>query len=79
MVVDHSLRTDDVAETVVRVVWPLDGAGLTRKLDNGSEFAHKVMDRWAYEDGVELDFSPSDTPTDNAMVDASTADSGRSV
>jgi putative transposase len=29
----------------------------TIKSDNGSEFISKVMDKWAYERGVELDFS----------------------
>ncbi|WP_146091752.1 integrase core domain-containing protein, partial [Xanthomonas dyei] len=40
------------------------------KVDNGSEFAGKVMDRWAYENGVELDFSRRGTPTDNALVES---------
>lgn len=40
------------------------------KVDNGSEFAGKVMDRWAYENSVELDFSRRGTPTDNAMVES---------
>ncbi|QTY24793.1 hypothetical protein CDC46_26100, partial [Ralstonia solanacearum] len=29
----------------------------TIKVDNGSEFISKAMGRWAYEHGVELDFS----------------------
>lgn len=28
------------------------------------------MDRWAYENGVELDFSRRGTPTDNAVVES---------
>ena len=28
------------------------------------------MDRWAYENGVELDFSRAGTPTDNAKVES---------
>lgn len=35
-------------------------------MDNGSEFAGRVMDWWVYENGVELDFSRRGTPTDNA-------------
>lgn len=70
IVVDHSLRADDVAEVVARLV-----AGRGRpdaiKVDNGSEFAGKVMDRWTYENGVELDFARRRTPTDNAMVGSS--------
>lgn len=36
------------------------------KADNGSEFISKVMDKWAYENGVEIDFSRPGKPTDNA-------------
>ena len=38
--------------------------------DNGSEFISKVMDKWAYERGVELDFSRPGKPTDNAGVES---------
>lgn len=37
-------------------------------VDNGSEFISKTMDKWAYEHGVELDFSRPGKPTDNAKV-----------
>lgn len=40
------------------------------KVDNGSEFAGKVMDCWAYENRGELDFSRRGTPTDNALVES---------
>ena len=36
----------------------------------GSEFISKVMDKWAYERGVELDFSRPGKPTDNAIVES---------
>lgn len=42
----------------------------TIKANNDSGFADKVVDRWAYENGVELDFSRRGTPTDNAMVES---------
>ena len=38
------------------------------KTDNGSEFAGKVMDRWALERNVEIDFSTPGKPTDNATA-----------
>lgn len=44
-------------------------AGTTRA-SNDSGFADKVVDRWAYENGVELDISRRGTPTDNAMVES---------
>lgn len=40
------------------------------KSDNGSEFAGKVMDRWAYENGIGIDFSRPGKPTDNAAVES---------
>ena len=43
---------------------------MTVKTDNGSEFISKAMDKWAYERGVELDFSRPGEPTDNAMVES---------
>ena len=39
-------------------------------MDNGSEFISKAMERWAYENGVELDFSRPGRPTDNAKVES---------
>lgn len=68
-VVDPSLRADDVVEAVARLVAERRRPDAI-KVDNGSEFAGKVMDRWAYENGVELDFSRRGTPTDNAMVES---------
>lgn len=67
--VDQSLGADDVADAVVRLVVQR-GKPEAIKMDNGSEFAGKVLDRWAYENGVELDFSRRGTPTDNAMVES---------
>src|SRR4029450_4644229 len=46
------------------------GLARTIKGDNGSEFISKGMDRWAYENGVELDFSQPGRPIDNAKVES---------
>jgi putative transposase len=43
---------------------------MTIKIDNGSELISKVMDKWAYERGIELDFSRPGNPTNNAMVES---------
>ncbi|HDS1654182.1 TPA: DDE-type integrase/transposase/recombinase [Stenotrophomonas maltophilia] len=56
IVVDPSLRADDVVEAVARLVAERRRPDAI-KVDNGSESSGKVMDRWAYENGVELDFS----------------------
>jgi putative transposase len=34
--------------------------------DNGSEFISKALEKWAYENGVEIDFSRPGKPPDNA-------------
>jgi putative transposase len=50
--------------------------GKTRKLprtirvDNGPEFISKVLDQWAYFNGVQLDFSRPGKPTDNGLIEA---------
>ncbi len=36
----------------------------------GSEFISKVLDKWAYEHGVTLDFSRPGKPTDNAFIES---------
>jgi len=42
----------------------------TIAVDNGPEFISKVLDQWAYMNGVELDFSRPGKPTDNAMIES---------
>lgn len=65
--VGQSLKGEDVVRVLDAVV-AQRGKPQTIKVDNGSEFISKAMDRWAYEHGVELDFSRPGTPTDNAKV-----------
>jgi putative transposase len=48
----------------------LRGAPCAIQVDNGPEFVSEVLDRWAYEDGVTLDFSRRGQPTDNALVES---------
>lgn len=38
--------------------------------DNGSEFTSQAMDLWAYQVGVQIDFSRPGKPTDNAYVES---------
>jgi putative transposase len=67
--VGQSLKGEDVVNTLNRICAE---RGLPRaiKTDNGSEFISKVMDKWAYERRVELDFSRPGKPTDNARVES---------
>ena len=46
------------------------GAPHTIRVDNGPEFISKALDRWAYQNGVTLDFSRPGKPTDNALVES---------
>ena len=46
------------------------GLPRTIRVDNGPEFISKVLDQWAYLNGVELDFSRPGKPTDNAFIEA---------
>ena len=68
ILVDQSLRGEHVADAMTRLA-AARGRPAAIKVDNGSEFAGKVMDRWTYENGVELNFSRRGTPTDNALVE----------
>jgi putative transposase len=61
----QSLMGDDVATSLNEIV-AARGLPRTIKTDNGAKFISKVMDKCAYERGVELDFSRPGTPTDSA-------------
>lgn len=67
--VDQSLKGEDVVRTLERITGQRGWPG-TIKADNGSEFISKAMDCWAYENGVELDFSRPGKSTDNAKVES---------
>ena len=60
---------EDVASVLSQIVAER-GKPQTIKSDNGSEFISKVMDKWANEQNIELDFSRPGKPTDNAMVES---------
>ena len=53
---DGSLSGEKVAAALDKVV-ALRGAPESITVDNGTEFASKAMDLWAYTSGVHLDFS----------------------
>ena len=67
--VGQSLKGHDVQEALTAIA-RFRGNPEVLKTDNGSEFAGKVMDRWAYERNIEIDFSRPGKPTDNAMVES---------
>ena len=67
--VGQSLKGTDVVEVLNR----LRMAGRGPKIlfcDNGAEFTSQIMDLWAYQNGVKIDFSRPGKPTDNAFVES---------
>ena len=67
--VGQSLKDEDVVVTLDRIT-ATRGLPALIKVYDGSDFISKVMDRWAYERGVELDFSRPVKPTDNAKIES---------
>jgi putative transposase len=39
-------------------------------VDNGPEFTGKVLDNWAWKNGVKLDFNSPGKPVDNAFIES---------
>lgn len=68
--VGQSLKGFDVVDVMERIK-ELRGVVPNRiQVDNGSEFISKVLDKWAYENDVTLDFSRPGKPTDNAFIES---------
>jgi putative transposase len=67
--VGQSLKGEDVVRVLTAITYAR-GVPRTIKSDNGSEFISKVMDKWAYGRGVELDSCRPGKPTDNANVES---------
>jgi putative transposase len=63
------LKGDEVVEVMERLLIER-GAPERIQCDNGSEFVSKVLDKWAYENKVTMDFSRPGKPTDNAMIES---------
>ena len=65
-------RTNFKAFQVVDVLERLAkerGKPKTVRCDNGPEFAGRMLDQWAYLNGVEIEFSRPGKPTDNAFCE----------
>ena len=46
------------------------GAPRSITVDNGSEFASRVMDAWAYRQGIQLDFIRPGKPVENGFIES---------
>ncbi len=67
--VDSGIKGEQVVEAMSRITM-VRGAPKSIRVDNGPEFVSKALDRWAYENGVRLDFSRPGKPTDNAFIES---------
>jgi len=67
--VDSGIKGEQVVEAVSRIM-AVRGAPKSIRVDNGPEFVSKALNRWAYENGVALDFSRPGKPTDNAFIES---------
>jgi len=67
--VGRSLRAEDVA-AVLRGLVRERGRPKAIRVDNGSEFTSRVMDQWAYWNGVTLDFIRPGHPVENAHIES---------
>jgi putative transposase len=67
--VDRSLRGRHVVAVLNRLK-ATRGVPKIISVDNGPEFTGRVLEQWAYQNGVELDFSRPGTPTDNPFIES---------
>jgi putative transposase len=67
--VDHSLPGGRVVRVLERLA-ELHGLPEVVRIDNGTEFTSHVVDAWAYEHNVKLDFIRRGKPTDNAHIES---------
>ena len=65
-----SIQGHDVVEIVDRLCQEAGQVPQRIQVDNGSEFISKVMDHWAYANGVTLDVSRPGKPTDNPYIES---------
>jgi len=68
--VEQAIKGRDVVTVMERLRLFKDRCPERIQVDNGSEFISKEFDRWAYENGVTLDFSRPGKPTDNALIES---------
>ncbi|MBK9215815.1 MAG: IS3 family transposase [Chloracidobacterium sp.] len=68
--VGQSLKGFDVVDVMERIKLARGIVPKRIQVDNGGEFVSKVLDRWAYENKVTLDFSRPGKPTDNPFIES---------
>ena len=68
--VAQSLTGDDVVRVLTNIAKERHQYPLRTQADNGPEFVSLTLDKWAYENGVTLDFSRPGKPTDNPFIES---------
>ena len=68
--VDQALKADKVEAVLERLTYARGTATGKIRVDNGPEFILRVLDHWAYQHQVTLDFSRPGKPTDNSFVES---------
>lgn len=66
---DQNVKGEQVV-ALMRQLSAAHGSPERLRTDNGSEFISKALDRWAYENGVTMDFSGPGGPTDNPFIES---------
>lgn len=66
---DRSLTGRRVVECLDRLAW-FAGKPESITVDNGSEFCSRVLDAWAYQHGVRLDFIRPGRPVENGFIES---------
>jgi len=69
LLADQSLTGETVAQALEPLVRQR-GAPRSITVDNGSEFASRVMDAWAYRHGIQLDFIRPGKPVENGFIES---------
>jgi len=68
--VTQSLTGDDVVRVLTNIAKERHQYPLRTQADNGPEFVSLALDKWAYENGVTLDFSWPGKLTDNPFIES---------
>lgn len=67
--VDYGMRARRVTQVLQRAI-ERRGKVAALRSDNGSEFAGNIMDEWAHERGIKLDFIRPGKPNENAFIES---------
>jgi putative transposase len=67
--VEPRFSSEQVAKVLEGAAY-LRGVPQSLRIDNGPEFTGRMLDLWAYSNGVTPDFSEPGKPTDNAFIES---------